>query len=98
MPLDVTDCDVVRAELVDALLAQEEHEGDLVAVSGGGAEVELRLEGARDGRGVDPVGQVRRVAAHRRREGGLADVHRFLAQGTLRKAYYCLVVLSMSLQ
>ena len=48
-------------------------------------EVELGLEGAGHRRGVDPVGQVRRVSAHRGREGGLADVDRFLAQGALRK-------------
>ena len=83
MPLDVADGDVVRAELVDALLPQEEHERHLVAVSGGVAEVELRLEGARDGGGVDEVGEVRGVAAHRRREGRLAYLHGLLAQGSL---------------
>lgn len=85
VPLYVAHGDVVRAELVHALLPQEEHEGDLVAVSGGVAEVELGLEGAGHRRGVDPVGQVRRVSAHRGREGGLADVDRILAQGALRK-------------
>ena len=84
MPLDVADGDVVGAELVDALLPQEEHERHLVAVPGGVAEVELRLEGAGDRGGVDPVGQVRRVAAHRCREGGLAYLDSLLAQGTLR--------------
>ena len=83
MPLDVANGDVVGAELVDALLAQEEHERHLVAVPGGVAEVELRLEGARDGGGVDAVGQVRGVAAHRRREGGLAYLHGLLAKGAL---------------
>ena len=72
MPLDVADGHVVRSELVDAALAEEEHERDLLHV--GRDEVEVRLELHRDLRRVQRVSQVGRIPADGRYKRRLGDI------------------------